>query len=90
MKQFKSFYKEANDMSPGWGNYLKKIDVLREKFKNNKRITLKESCWILNMEKFIDSSRYLKFQNWCKKENLFRKRFTFPVWFGLFQGSESK
>ena len=84
------FYKEANNMSPGWGNYLRKIDILREKFDSNSKLNIKEACWILYAEKYVLSSIYLKFQDFIKNEGLENKKFVWPIWYGMFCGfSES-
>lgn len=81
----KNFYKKANEMQDGWGDYLKKIDLLYEKLNKNVAISDKEACWILYAEyigNFIDRK---KFMQWVRKE-LPNKMFTWQIWKSLFCG----
>lgn len=81
--QSESFYQEANDMQEGWGETLRAIDVLKDKFENNENITLKEACYILWAEKFVNSSVYLKFQKAMEAHK--RRKMPWPAWNGMFE-----
>lgn len=81
--QSKKFYQEANDMTTGWGDNLRKIDILGDKFDRGEDITLKEACFILWAEKCICSNVYLKFENAMKKYN--KRKLPWPAWYGMFE-----
>lgn len=84
--QSKEFYQEANGMSPGWGNYLRKIDRLRERVDAGRDITVKEACWILYAESRAESTEWLAFQTWTIRKKLSTRRFAWPIWLALFEG----
>lgn len=77
------FYKEANDMQPGWGNTLKNIDRLKDKVDSNKCITINEACFVIYGESIASSSVYLRFKDYAIK--MYGKK-TFPwlAWKALF------
>jgi hypothetical protein len=81
--QSNSFYEEANDMSEGWGDTLRSIDVLRAKFDSNEDITIKDACFILWAEKCVDSHVYLKFKDDMKSYK--RRKMPWPAWYGMFE-----
>jgi hypothetical protein len=43
----KKFYAEAEDMQVGWGDYLRSIDVLKDKKQSDSIFTLDDYCWTL-------------------------------------------
>lgn len=81
----KKFYKEANEIRDGWGETLRKVDVLRDKFDRNERINLKEACYILWVEKFINSDVYLEFQKEMKVQKMDEDNLPWPAWYGMFE-----
>jgi hypothetical protein len=84
------FYKEANDMQPGWGKFLLRIDKLKDRVNAKKHISIKDACYILWAEQGIDSPRWLKFQKWAKQSSLHNRRFPWLIWKGLFFGWEEQ
>ena len=84
--QSEQFYKEANDMQPGWGDYLKRIDELKNKFDACSQLTIDEACWILWAEKYVPSQSYLAFKQWVKENDLHTHMLTFNIWHGMYEG----
>lgn len=54
-------------------SYCQSIDRLRQKFDNDKPLSLKEACWILWAERCVCSHQYLSFAAWCKQNNFSKK-----------------
>lgn len=80
-----SFYKEANDMQSGWGNYLYKIDRLRDKVDNDIPINAREACWVLYGESIGNGGHRDSFLKWAEGE-MPGKTFTWEIWKSLFYG----
>ena len=78
----KRFYAEADEMSAGWGHYLKTIDKLKDAVQLGKDITLNEACWILYGEGHC-SDTWEKFRAYCIKRWK-QKRMPWEAWNGIF------
>lgn len=85
----KKFYKEAEDMSDGWGKALMSIDKLRDKFNRGERLSLSEACWVLWAEKGVCSSGYRSFEAFIKRERL-DVLLHWPIWYGLYTGYQNQ
>ena len=81
----KGFYTEAENMSPGWGEYMKAIDVLKNAANKHKDITLNDACWIL-YSKGHCSSVWVDFQEYCNKKRWGKRTMPWEAWQGLFNG----
>jgi len=79
----KTFYKEAEDMSKGWGKYLRSIDKLKNKVDKKRSISLNEACWILYGEGYC-SFYWRKFEEYCIKNKWGNKLMPWEAWQGLF------
>jgi len=80
----KEFYQEAEEMQDGWGKYLKSIDVLKDKIKNKKDITLRDFVYTLYGEGHCNDCRE-DFELYCKRKLKYvRKRMVYECWWGLF------
>jgi hypothetical protein len=84
-----TFYQEANDMSPGWGKYLKKIDILKNKVEKGDFLVVKEFCYILWAERFVNSDVYLKFKRHVNRKYP-KLKMPLPAWYGLWESWEFK
>ena len=82
----KKFYQEAEDMQDGWGKYLKKIDILKDKVDNKKDISLNEACWVLYGEGYVSSS-WESFEKYCTKKKWHKKLMPWEAWEGLYQNA---
>jgi len=69
-------------------SYFKAIDKLRDKFDNDKPLTLREVCWILWAERYVCSHQYLSFAAWCK-QNGFTKKAKWGFYSALFDAFAS-
>lgn len=65
---------------------FKSIDKLNDKFNKNIKIGINEACFILYAEKWVPSSRYLKFREWVREQNLHRRKWVFNIWYHLYLG----
>lgn len=54
----KKFYAEAEDMQVGWGDYLRSIDVLKDKKQSDSIFTLDDYCWTLYGDMYTS--------HWCE------------------------
>lgn len=82
--QPKSFYKEAEGMTKGWGSYLRSIDELKDKVDKDIPLTLNEYCWTLYGEGYC-SAQWEAFYSYSVKLKLKRKKMLRPCWEGLFR-----
>jgi hypothetical protein len=80
----KKFYQEAEDMEPGWGKYLRWIDVLKDKVDNQDNITLKEACWVLYGEGY-NSSYWEMFYKHCTNKKWSKRKMPWDAWKGIHQ-----
>jgi len=81
----KEFYAEADQMSDGWGGYLKSIDTLKDDVHNKKDIVIDDACWILYAEGHCSSVWY-KFKDYCIKNKWEKREMPWEAWKGLFHG----
>lgn len=79
----KKFYREAERMEIGWGQYLESIDKLKDKVDFGIEITLKEMCWTLYGDGY-PSSIWEKFKKYCEIKKLKNRRMLYHCWKGLF------
>lgn len=68
--QSDEFYKEANDMSPGWGDYLKKVDEIEDKIQNEEPISLTEAWGAFWGKLRINSDMLKKFKTYAENNEL--------------------
>jgi hypothetical protein len=61
-----------------------KIDALRKKFDTDKKLTLREVCFVLWAELYVCSAQYLMFALWVKENGLHKQKMKWPLWKGLF------
>jgi len=80
--QTDEFYEEAENLSTGWGKYLRHIDELREKFDNHEPMDIKEAAWVLYAEYNVPSSSWRKFIYFT--ENLSKQKIKFEHWKEIF------
>lgn len=72
-------------------SFYDKIDKLRDKFDNDKPITINEASFILWAEYYVCSESYLAFQSYIKKKTKFYKeRLEFCIWHGIYNAWISK
>jgi hypothetical protein len=64
-------------MEKGWGEYLKSIDILRDKVLAHQKIRLKDACWILYAEGLC-SSTWEAFKKAMTAES--RKKYMWEDW----------
>lgn len=60
------------------------IDIIRNKFDQNKPLSLREACFILWAEKCVCSTQYLMFAYWIKQNKLPQVKLKWDLWYGLF------
>jgi hypothetical protein len=83
------FYKEANQMEAGWGNFLRRVDRLRERVDQGLKIKLKDAFYILWCD--ANSADTLKkFTTYCTKKRMGSMQMPLPAWRGLFDDWCSK
>jgi hypothetical protein len=68
--QSEKFYKEANDMSLGWGDYLREVDKIEDKIQNEEPISLTEARAALWGKIPINSGMCKKFEKYAKNNKL--------------------
>ena len=81
----KAFYAEAEDMSRGWGKYLRHIDLVKDAIAAGKKICLNDACGALYGEGVCYTS-WEAFRKYCVKNGLGKKRLVWEVWRGMFDG----
>ena len=82
-----SFYHEANEMSRGWGNYMRKIDELKDKIASNNPLSLKEFCWTLYGEGHC-SSTWESFAKYAEENK--HVKYEFNTWTAIFKKWQSE
>lgn len=85
----KAFYDEAEAMEEGWGRYLKKIDILKDKVDDMEDITLNEACWVLYGERYL-SQDWNNFSEFCLTKSWEKRVMPWESWKGLFDKFQSK
>ena len=81
-KKSDAFYQEAEDMSEGWGEYLKQIDKLKDKKWNNQSFTRSEFCWTLYGAGYC-STTWRAFEKYAKANVRFKLKYT--SWWRIFE-----
>ena len=79
--QSKKFYKDANSMQKGWGDYLLWIDRLKDKKQYNGMFTTRQFCWTLYGDGHC-SQVWLSFQQEFLKKGI--KVLRYKKWEQLF------
>lgn len=79
----KKYYAEGENLSEGWGHYMKSIDILKDKVQNQEDITLKDVCWILYGEGWC-SSYWKGFETYCISKKYKNRKMMWECWKGLF------
>lgn len=82
----KKFYAEAEEMSPGWGRYLKLIDKLKNDVDKKRDITLDNACWILYGEGHC-SYVWEEFKKYCISKRWGKRKMPWEDWKGIFNES---
>lgn len=82
------YYAEADEMSPGWGKYLRSIDLLREKYDADAELSLNEACWILWAQEFVPSGRYLAWKASVDKYK--NHELPWAAWLGMYREWERR